>query len=155
MKIEISNQLSDSEKAAILILWNNEYPAQISYSGIEDFEAFLGNHENFRHFLLKDDDENIKGWLATFRRGGERWFSIIVDSRDQKKGYGTMLLNKVKESENELNGWVVDGVGNLKLDGGEYFSPIEFYKKNGFEILYGERLESENLSAVKIKWKSV
>ena len=76
-----------------------------------------------------------------------------MDSRAQKKGIGKLILNTVKETEDELNGWVIDGAGNLKLDGSEYLSPIEFYKKNGFEILENARLESEKMSAVKIKWK--
>lgn len=152
VKIEILNNLTDEEKEVILTLWNNEYPASISYSGIGDLDAFL-DKTNLRHFLMTDENGNIKGWLAVFDRQTERWFSIIVDSREQKKGFGKMLLDKVKESEQELNGWVVDSAGNLKLDGSEYFSPVGFYKKIGFEILDGERLENGKISAVKIKWK--
>ncbi len=153
MKIDISNNLTADEKEEVVKLWNAEYPARISYSGIGDFEVFLDKQTNFRHFLLKDEHNKIKGWMAVFVRSDEKWFSIIVDSRDQKKGFGTLLLDKVRKSENELNGWVIDGAGNLKLDGSEYLSPIEFYRKNGFEILENERLENEKISAVKIKWK--
>jgi len=52
-----------------------------------------------------------------------------------------------------LNGWVVDGERYIKSNGEKYLSPLEFYKKNDFEILVGERLETEKISAVKIKWK--
>ncbi len=152
VKIETLNNLTDEQKQVILTLWNNEYPASISYSGSGELDNFL-DKKNFRHFLLTDENGNIKGWLATFDRNNERWFSIIVDSREQKKGFGKMLLDKARESEQELNGWVVDSAGNLKLDGSEYFSPLEFYKKIGFEILDGERLENGKISAVKIKWK--
>jgi len=33
-----------------------------------------------------------------------------------------------------------------------YNSPLGFYMKNGFELEPNQRLETSNLSAVKIKW---
>lgn len=63
-----------------------------------------------------------------------------------------MLLDKVKEFENELNGWVMDHENDLKASGDIYLSPIRFYLKNDFEILNEIRLETEIMSAVKIKW---
>lgn len=62
------------------------------------------------------------------------------------------MLNKLKEDEAVLNGWVIDHDSDKKLNGNYYKSPIEFYQKNGFEIIAETRLELDIMSAVKIKW---
>ena len=62
------------------------------------------------------------------------------------------MLDKLKENENTLNGWVIDHNSDKKLNGNFYQSPLEFYIKNGFETLSETRLELEIMSAVKIKW---
>jgi GNAT superfamily N-acetyltransferase len=144
--------LSKDQKHSIIRLWNAEYPAQIQHSGIDSFDEYLSSKGNLQHYLLTDDNENIKGWLATFMRDGEKWFALLVDGSEQKKGYGTMLLNKVKEFENEINGWAIDREKDVKSNGETYLSPIRFYLKNDFEILNDVRLETETMSAVKIKW---
>lgn len=152
MKITKTENLSEDQKQSIIRLWNAEYPAQIQHSGIDSFDEYLKPKGNLEHYLLTDEEENIKGWLATFIRDGEKWFALLVDSSEQKKGYGTRLLNKVKEFETEINGWVTDQEKDLKANGETYLSPIKFYLKNEFEILFDVRLETETVSAVKIKW---
>ncbi len=152
MKITKTENLSEVQKQSIIRLWNAEYPAQIQHSGIDSFDDYLSMKGNLEHYLLTDTDENIKGWLATFMRDGEKWFALLVDSSEQKKGYGTQLLNEVKEFENEINGWAIDQNKDVKANGETYLSPIGFYLKNDFEILNDVRLETETVSAVKIKW---
>ena len=152
MKITKTENLSNSQKLSIIRLWNDEYPAQIQHSGIDSFDEYLSIKSEIRHYLLTDKNENLKGWLATFIREDEKWFAILVDSSEQKKGYGTMLLDQMKEFETEINGWVIDRENELKSNGEMYLSPVKFYLKNGFEILFDVRLESETMSAVKIKW---
>lgn len=152
MKITKTENLSEAEKQSIIRLWNAEYPVQLQHSGIDSFDEYLRPKGNLEHYLLRDEEENIKGWLATFIRDDEKWFALLVDSSEQKKGFGTRLLNKVKEFENEINGWVMDHEKDLKANGETYLSPIGFYLKNDFEILGGVRLENETISAVKIKW---
>ena len=61
-------------------------------------------------------------------------------------------MNKGKEKNSELNGWVIDHNKELKQNKEYYISPIEFYIKNDFRIIAETRLELENISAVKIKW---
>jgi GNAT superfamily N-acetyltransferase len=152
MKITKTKNLSETQKQSVVSLWNAEYPAQLQHSGIASFNEYLSKLGNIEHYLLTDDEENIKGWLACFRRDGEKWFAMIVDTGEQKKGYGSRLLSKVKEFETEINGWVMDLEKDVKTNGETYRSPLGFYLKNGFEILSDMRLENEQLSAVKIKW---
>ena len=153
MKIERTQNLTNDQKKIIIRLWNAEYPAQLAYNSVKDFNDFLSKLGEPIHFLLFDEVENLKGWLASFTRNGEIWFSMIVDTSIQKKGFGTRLLNEVKKFEDEINGWAVADDKYLKNNGEKYLSPIEFYRKNNFEILTGEKLENEKISAIKIKWK--
>ena len=152
MNITKTENLSKEQKQSIIRLWNAEYPAQIQHSGIDSFNEYLRPKGNLEHYLLTDEEENIKGWLATFIRDGEKWFALLVDSSEQKKGYGTRLLNEVKKFENEINGWAIDREKELKANGETYLPPIGFYLKNDFEVLNDVRLENETMSAVKIKW---
>lgn len=152
MKITKTENLSADQKQSVIRLWNAEYPAQLHHSGIESFDEYLDIKSDLQHYLLTDENETVKGWLATFIRDEEKWFALLVDGTEQKKGFGTMLLDKVKVFENELNGWVMDHENDLKASGDIYLSPIRFYLKNDFEILNEIRLETEIMSAVKIKW---
>lgn len=152
MRIEITPNLTGAQKEIICRLWNAEYPAPLNYGGVDDFAAFLSKITDHRHFLLFDENENLGGWLLSFTRDDERWFSIIIDGRGQKKGAGTMLLNEVKKFENELSGWVVPNDELFKSNGERYLSPLGFYRKNGFAVLADVRLEKGEFQAVKIKW---
>jgi GNAT superfamily N-acetyltransferase len=152
MKIIKTAKLSEAQKLSIVELWNAEYPASIRHSGIDSFDEYLSRLGNIEHYLLTDEDQNLKGWLACFVRDREKWFAMIVDRREQKKGYGSRLLNKVKEFETEINGWAIDHEKDVKANGETYLSPLKFYEKNDFVILGDVRLETETMSAVKIKW---
>ncbi|MDQ1089121.1 hypothetical protein [Siphonobacter sp. SORGH_AS_1065] len=61
------------------------------------------------------------------------------------------MLNKLKENEDALNGWVIDQNSDRKLNGSLYQSPLELYQKNNFQVIPEIRLET--ISAVKIRWK--
>lgn len=63
-----------------------------------------------------------------------------------------MMIELLKLQESELNGWVIDHDLYKKIDGDTYFSPLSFYKKCGFEVLLNQRIKSDVLSAVRIKW---
>ncbi|HEX7869633.1 MAG TPA: hypothetical protein VF455_05905, partial [Chryseobacterium sp.] len=76
----------------------------------------------------------------------------ILSENLHGKGRGTKVLNELKQNKNELNGWVIDHSNDRKINGEFYKSPLEFYKKNEFEVLSDIRLELEIMSAVKIKW---
>ena len=134
-------------------LWNDEFPEKLNYQTLADFESYLSNLEDQFHILMLDDNQNIKGWYFDFIRDAERWFAIILNTEMSGKGYGTQLLNLAKEKEPVLNGWVIDHENDKKRNGETYTSPLNFYLKNGFELLPNNRLELEKLSAVKIRWE--
>ena len=134
-------------------LWNDEFPEKLNYQTLADFESYLSNLEDQFHILMLDNNQNIKGWYFDFIRDAERWFAIILNTEMSGKGYGTQLLNLAKEKEPVLNGWVIDHENDKKRNGETYTSPLNFYLKNGFELLPNNRLELEKLSAVKIRWE--
>ncbi|MBS1796194.1 MAG: GNAT family N-acetyltransferase [Acidobacteria bacterium] len=150
--IEIKTEIDVTEKKAVFDLWNAEYPASIGYESTAGLDAFLDGIGDKRHYLLRDADGNLKAWLVAFTRDGERWFSIIVDSREQKKGFGRRLLDEVKKHETALCGWVAGGSDQKKRDGSPYLSPLEFYRKIGFAVFPEITYEKGGFRAVKIKW---
>lgn len=152
MEIIKQTKLSDKQKEEIFELWNNEYPEKLSYNSVKDFENYLKNLTNQHHYLLLNENKQINGWAITFIRDNEKWFAIIISEKFHGKGEGTKLLNKLKDEENTLNGWVIDHNLDKKLSGKIYQSPLEFYTKNGFKTFNEIRLELEVISAVKIKW---
>ena len=155
MKITNTHQLNQEQKEQILQLWNNEYPEKLAYKSIDGFENYLEKLNEVNHFLLMNDDEKIQGWTITFEREGDTWFAIILSENLHGKGWGTKVLNELKQNKKALNGWVIDHSDDKKRNGSFYKSPLEFYLKNGFEVLSDTRLELEIMSAVKIKWKKI
>ena len=153
MKFSKTIALSKSSKTQILELWNNEFPEKLNYQTLADLDNYLSNLDDQSHILMKDNRQKIKGWYFDFIRDNERWFAIILDSKMSGKGFGTQLLNLGKEKEAVLNGWVIDHDNDKKRNGDTYTSPLNFYLKNGFELLANNRLELDKLSAVKIRWK--
>ncbi|MCJ8153793.1 GNAT family N-acetyltransferase [Chryseobacterium sp. SSA4.19] len=153
MKITTTHQLNKDQKPQILQLWNKEYPEKLAYENVPDFEKYLEKLSEANHFLLACDTEKIQGWASTFKRENETWFAVILSEDLHGKGWGTKMLNRLKQYEIELNGWVIDHNFDRKSNGSFYRSPLAFYLKNEFEILSDIRLELEIMSAVKIKWK--
>jgi GNAT superfamily N-acetyltransferase len=153
MQIKKYHSLNDAQKRALFDLWNNEYPAQISHADMATFDSYLDDLENVEHFLVEDEHGKIKGWYFHFTREKATWFAIILSHDVQGKGIGSTLIQHAKEIEIELNGWVTDHDHYKKRNGEVYRSPLGFYQKNGFEVLEGEQLEVEVLSAVRITWK--
>ena len=151
MEILVTTMLNSEQKEILLKLWNKEYPTQLAYSSLFEFEAYLAGLENTIHTLLISHNE-IMGWYFEFNREGERWFAMLLDSGVHGHGLGTELLNRAKSDSMELNAWVIDHNRDKKIDGSAYRSPLNFYIKNGFQVLHGQRLEMEKISAVKIKW---
>lgn len=141
------------QKQILLDLWNIEYPEKLKHKSLAEFELYLNDLQQLSHFLLLDDLTNILGWAFSFERNSEFWFAIILNKDKQKKGYGTQLLNRLKQQHPILNGWVIDHDKDLKSDGKPYLSPLNFYKKNNFAVISSVRLETDKISAVKIRWK--
>lgn len=153
MKLIRTNQLTETQKLQIFEIWNNEYPAKIGYTDISQFEAYLEKLADQHHILVLDEDEKVKGWFFDFIREEDRWFAIILDSSLHGKGIGTKILDLAKSSNTVLNAWVTDHNTDLKKNGEYYQSPLQFYIKNGFEVLTDTRIETDILSAVKIRWE--
>ncbi len=141
------------EKQAVLKLWNQEYPKNLRYSTVEEFNNYLTGLENLRHVLVKDDRHTILGWYSDFKRENEVWFAMILDTSIQGKGIGTRLIKKAKKTHEILNAWVIDHSDYRKNDDSIYNSPLKFYLKNDFEIIKETRLKLPKISAVKITWK--
>lgn len=154
MKIVEQTELTPGQKSRIVELWNAEYPLSLAYTKDEKFDEYLNGLSGIRYFLLFDQAGEIRGWAITFNRENARWFAIIVDSTIQGRGYGVKLMNRLKETENKLFGWVIDHNNSRKLNGDKYISPLGFYKKIGFRVLENKRLESAKMSAVCIEWNA-
>lgn len=152
MKLWTVTQLRQDQQLQLMQLWNREYPEQLGHKDISTFRSYLDGLTNATHYLLADDQEHVKAWAFTFTRNGDRWFAIILDRVVQGKGYGSFLLDQIKAKEQSLYGWVTDQGRYTRQDATPYPSPVAFYIKNGFRICDGDRLETEQLSAVKIHW---
>ncbi|MDQ6469906.1 GNAT family N-acetyltransferase [Flavobacterium sp. LHD-80] len=151
LKIIQTAELNEQAKKQVLDLWNNEYPEKLSYNNLTDFDNYFQNLSNLTHFLLTSDENLIFGWALTFDRENEKWFAIILSEKIKGQGLGRKMLEKIKQTETILNGWVIDHNNDKKKNGQLYASPMKFYEKCGFEI-HKERLELDKISAVKIKW---
>jgi alpha-D-ribose 1-methylphosphonate 5-triphosphate synthase subunit PhnI len=147
-----TNVLDQQVKQQVLDLWNSEYPEKLAHNSLTEFDNYLQNLTNLKHFLLSNDTNFIFGWALTFDRENEKWFAIILSEKIKGKGYGRKMLDKLKQEESILNGWVIDHNNDKKKNGLIYDSPLMFYVKCGFEIQTDIRLELEKISAVKIKW---
>jgi len=153
MKIIQSAFLNLEQKETAFKLWNSEYPKRICYSKISEFENYLEVLSNACHYLLIDDENQISGWAFTFVREEDIWFAIILNSKIQLKGYGSLLLEELKKNCPVLNGWVIDHQNEVKQNKQPYISPILFYTKNGFTINPDIRIKNDKISAIKIRWE--
>lgn len=154
MNLVYQTELTEKEKLQLLQLWNNEYPANLSYANLSDFNDYLSQLLHPKHILLLDDNGKIGGWYFQFIRESELWFALIIHQKLQGCGFGKKLLSKAQNQEKILNGWVIDHSNNRKQNGETYSTPLPFYLKKGFKVLQNQRLDTEKISAVKIQWKN-
>ena len=152
MRITKRKKLSPEQKQELFDLWNTEYPVNLRYNDISELEEYLNKFEDQNHILLIDENGRIKGWYADFLRDDGRWFLAILHPEIQGRGFGTQLIEMAKRTNEELNGWVIKEEIYLKRNGEMYRSPIEFYRKNGFDILDQTQLKTDKINAVKIHW---
>lgn len=152
MRIIKSKNLNSAQKQEIFELWNKEYPVNLQYTEISEFEDYLSKLKDQNHLLIIDENDKVKGWYFDFLRDNERWFVAILDSNIQGIKFGTKLIELAKRDNEELNGWVIYSSTYLKANGEAYLSPIEFYKKNGFNVLNKIELKNDQINTIKIKW---
>lgn len=103
-------------------LWNEEFPSQLQGR----FSSLLEGVVHFAHYLFQDELENVVAWAVYFEKDQEIRFSILVSKNQQRKGFGKLLLNQLKEDLEEFYGWVVDHNNDLKEKWRNLFSPIDF-----------------------------
>lgn len=144
--------LSPEFKQQVFELWNHEYPVDIKQGTLEDMLHYMDGLEGLRHGLILDDTGRCQAWFATYLKDGEHRFIIVVSSAVHGKGYGSFIMEHLKKGLDSLYGWVIDEDRYKKENGQTYRSPLEFYIKQGFEVLE-ERLERQLISAVKVKWE--
>ena len=152
MKFLELNSLTKIKLNQIRNLWNNEYPKILNQKSINDLEDYLSNLQDQHHVLIENKEGEIKGWLFDFVRDNERWFVLILDSSIQRKGYGKILIEKAKERNSTLNGWIIITKDLIKSNGEIYKLPENFYKKEGFKILYDTKIKSDLMTILKINW---
>ncbi|MFY0627315.1 MAG: GNAT family N-acetyltransferase [Reichenbachiella sp.] len=145
--------LSAEQKKDVFKLWNKEYPTSLTFKDIREMEEFINSLEQLKYIVLLEEKGSIMAWMGMFTRDGDRWFSILVDSKYQGKGYGSVLLEEAKKNEQSLSGWVMDHNKDKKVNGDHYYSPLSFYLKNGFDMIPDIRYEQNNVSALKINWE--
>lgn len=150
MEIIKTKLLSESQFQQINQLWNEEYPLQLK----DRFEILLHGIDDYHHYLIEDEQKNVIAWAVDFKKDAETRFSIIVHKDYQGKGLGKSLLKRLQRDLGEFYGWVIDHNNDKKENGEYYQSPLMFYVRNGFEVLYDMQIDSEILKAVKIRRKS-
>ena len=155
MKIIQTVVLNFEQKHSLFELWNAEYPERICYKELFEFENYLKELSEVKHFLLVNDLNQIFGWAFVFLREEEDWFGIIIDTKMQGKRFGTVLLEELKRNSSVLNGWAIDHQNDIKRNKKPYLSPLSFYTKNGFIINQNTRMENDIISAAKIRWESI
>lgn len=151
-RIESADLLAERHKPRLLQLWNSQFVRDVALEDVFALDRYLDKLSNLSHLLLVSPGGEVDGWAFTFDRGGARWFTIVLDTAVQGKGYGRLLMEHLQQLEPELNGWVVDADTGLRTDGQAYASPIAFYRRLGFSVM-DERLELEAISMVRIRWR--
>lgn len=152
MKIQITEALSSLDQLQIFNLWNAVYPIQAVFALENDFKKYLNAATDKVHYVCRNGDESIGGWLMTFTRDNDRYSVLLVSESNQGKGIGRELLEKMQEMESKVFAWLVISNAYIKLDGSLYHSPINFYKKFGF-VTTNEILEKNDFSTIKLEWR--
>ncbi|MDX2172978.1 MAG: GNAT family N-acetyltransferase [Bacteroidota bacterium] len=152
MKFFESNCLNTEIKITLYELWNKEYPIQVRFNYFIEFENYINKLTSPKHIIISNNNGEIIGWAVEFAEDNELWLNLIIKQNFQKKGYGSILLNKLKENKASISAWVVEHNNYKLINGKTYPSPKEFYLKNNFTLLYGIKLNDETISAVKMIW---
>lgn len=150
MEIQKNVQLSPTQISQLSELWNQEYPTNLN----DRFGVLLDESSNLRHYIITNSNGDIDAWAILFEKDDETRFSIIVNKEHQGRGLGKALIRALQEDCNAFYGWVIDHNNDLKADGSNYLSPLEFYTKIGFKVLKDVRIDTEMIHCVKVYWSS-
>ena len=149
MKIFKTKILTDRQKEDINALWNSEYPVKLK----DRFPILLDGAAWHNHYIIEDLNASVIAWATDFEKENQVRFSIIVSSSHKGKGLGSALIDRLKAEHIEFYGWVIDHDDDVKLNGELYKSPMAFYLKHDFEVLNEQRIDSEMIKAVLIRWQ--
>ncbi len=149
MIITTTKCLTNNQLQQINDLWDAEYQQTLNGR----FPKLLDGVDDYCHYVIEQEGR-VAAWAVHFWKDNERRFSIIVDATHQGSGMGKALMDRLKCDLTEFYGWVVDNNSHLKADGTYYRSPLQFYIKQGFEVLNDQRIDNELLNAVKVRWGS-
>lgn len=97
LKIIQTTKLNEQAKKQVFDLWNTEYPEKLAYNSLTEFENYLQNLNNHKHFLLTSNIDLILGWALTFERDNQTWFAIILSEKIKGKGLGRKMLDELKK----------------------------------------------------------
>jgi hypothetical protein len=100
MQIIEKKELSTEEKIQISEIWNEEYPTTLSFTSQSGFDEYLNSLSNPYHYILQNENNEIKGWACKFERENEKWFAIILNKNAQGKGFGKKFMNAIKHDDN-------------------------------------------------------
>jgi len=153
MKLIKTDCLNAIQKQALLACWNEVYPASLCYTSLDEMDMYFSKLSNVEFFLLEYDDLNATAFAYRFLRDKETWLTMLMPATLQRKGNGKVLLDVLKSGCVELNAWVVDHNHALMKNEYVYISPLWFYLQNDFAIVENVRLETEVISALKLRWK--
>ncbi len=151
MIIHQTGFLSAKQFSEINALWNEEYPLQLK----DRLALLLEDNTKTMHFYLLNEFEHIIAWSVLFEKEQDLRFSILVSRKHQKQGLGSALLTEMKKEDLVFSGWVIDHNSDLRSDGSNYLSPLNFYLKNAFSIDESCRLNNEMIKAVLVRYKPV
>ncbi len=141
--------LSQSQSEQIDRAWNDEYPIKLN----NRYGILLCDAKSYMHYIIENEKQEVIAWGVMFEKEDERRFSILVVNKYQGQGLGKKLIEAFKKDYPIFYGWVIDHDNDVKANGEKYVSPLPFYLQLGFTILKEQRIDTEMISAVKVKFK--
>lgn len=154
MELTTHHKLNSEDIESLFDIWNAVYPKEATFQKTEDIIRYLSDKIHPKHFVARNSNDRMIGWLMTFTRDQSRFFVLLVDKKVQAQGIGTRLMASAIKDEDSLNGWVVTRKGHYLLDGTPYFSPLEFYKRLGFQETT-TTVTINNLETTLLRWEKI
>jgi len=106
---------------------------------VKIFEDYKGNPECYIAEVNGNESGIISLSLQEWNNAARIWDMYIYDNNMKRKGIGTALMNIAKKRAKEIKARAIV----LETQTSNY-SAIEFYKKNGFELIGFDKLAYTN-----------
>ena len=121
----------------------------------------LSVHQIWKRFTYKEMsdqifiiviNEHLVAWLQLNDAKGKYWFNMLVVRDKQGLGFGSQLLEHVKDKVPNLHGWVVPHNNYFLFNREPYYSPLKFYEKCGFKV--DPNYQNRNgIDVVEVTWE--